>query len=223
MLERDRVKLLFGPYRMQMQDRRRASLRPTNSAVEPGAHDDASSMVALNCLPGGGDGRFGFHPLRLGWPIEWTERPGTGERAKTMKQTKHRKLAGQDAGTLFTVDQDSYLAVQFDFYIPALIYELPKMSRLRKSLSDIEGATVFENETGIWEGEPENTHVFRVILRPGKLDLDDARTQIKQVIGDFMVEISDSEHKQQAIMFTETRVEVSVAKNVKKTLPELQM
>ena len=139
-----------------------------------------------------------------------------------MKQTRHRKPKGHDAGALFTVDHDSYVAVQFDFYIPAAIYKLPKIEGLRKSLADIEGATVFENETGIWEGQPEKTHVFRVILRPGKLDLDDARSQIKNVIGEFMVDVSDSQkHRQKAIMFTETRVEVALAKNVKKIPPEL--
>jgi len=95
------------------------------------------------------------------------------------------------------------------------------MQEFCRSLASIEGSTVFEQATGTWKEEKEGIKLFRIILRPGRVDLENARDAIAQGVGELMVKIADTKFKQEVIMYTETHVEVVQAKNMRPIPKEL--
>jgi hypothetical protein len=65
------------------------------------------------------------------------------------RQTKHRIVAGAK-WLQASVTHRSCKAYQYDFYIPKDIWKVPVVKTFFDALSHLGGATVFDEETGIW-------------------------------------------------------------------------
>ena len=131
--------------------------------------------------------------------------------------TDHTVKLPQGSGYRVAVDHVDYAAIQYDFYIPRLIWELPSVKFFIKRLDSIEaGATLFEGLTGIWKGEREGTNIYRKIIDGRKFDPNNTRAGLHAAVGRLMADLSASpEFKQDAVMFTETRINVTMGMNLR--------
>jgi hypothetical protein len=130
-----------------------------------------------------------------------------------MKQTKHRVVAGSK-WVQASVTHRSCKAYQFDFYIPKNIWKVPVVKNFFDALSRLGGATVFDEETGIWKGEKEKTQVFRLVVREGDLPLANVRDTLREEIGRLMVILSTTKYVQETMMYTETVIRLYMAEEV---------
>ncbi len=127
-----------------------------------------------------------------------------------MKKTTHQAKHGR-----VTVDHHYYRAVQLDFYIPTKIWKLQYVRAFFDTLSQLGGATMFEEETGLWRGQQEKTHVFRVIVESSAAAIKELRTTLRHEIGTLMAALSASKKSaQETMMYTETEITMVMAKNV---------
>jgi hypothetical protein len=110
------------------------------------------------------------------------------------------------------MDQDDYEGVQLDFYIPEAIWDHHAIRGFLDRLQYLEsGATIFNGLLGVWQGEPEYTRIYRMIRRADQVDYVGMMNTIKADIAGVMAELSTSDASgQQAFMFTESRVLVSL-------------
>jgi hypothetical protein len=97
-------------------------------------------------------------------------------------------------------------AYQFDFYIPKKIWKLRPVMKFFDTLSNLGGATVFDDEIGIWKGEKETTQVFRLVVRDGDLTITSVRATLQTEIVRLMAILRGTKHRQEAMMYTETRI-----------------
>lgn len=137
--------------------------------------------------------------------------------ANEKPSTEHTVELPQGSGYRVSVDHDDYNAIQYDFYIPRLIWELPSVKLFVKRLDSIaSGATLFEGLTGIWKGDREGTNIYRKILRGGRFDPNNTRSALHGAVGRLMADLSASpEFAQEAVMFTETPVNVTLSSDLK--------
>src|SRR5271155_1395374 len=112
------------------------------------------------------------------------------------RQTKHRIVAGSK-WVQASVAHRSCKAYQYDFYIPKDIWRVPVVKTFFDSLSHLGGATVFDEETGIWKGEKEKTQVFRLVVLEGDLPLRTVRDTLREEIGRLMVTLSATKYAQE--------------------------
>ena len=130
------------------------------------------------------------------------------------KQTEHWVATGPGEGLKATVYHSSYKAYQFVFYIPKTIWEIPVVKSFFDALSRLGGATVFDEEIGIWKGEKEKTHVFRLVVREGDRPLKKVRKMLRDEIGRMMVILSETKYAQEAMLYTETEIRMCLADKV---------
>jgi hypothetical protein len=128
-------------------------------------------------------------------------------------QTKHRVVAGSK-WVQASVAHRSCKAYQFDFYIPKNIWKVPVIKHFFDALSHLGGATVFDEETGIWKGEKEKTQVFRLVVREGDLPVASVRETLREEIGRLMAILSTTKYAQETMMYTETVIRLYLAENV---------
>ena len=109
---------------------------------------------------------------------------------------------------------EDYQAFEYEFYIPAIIWQHPAVQAFLHQLRAIQpAATVFEGLLGLWGGEMEATNVFRMIVREGEYDLKTVRMELHREIDELMLELAkDPEAKQEAFMFTERALTITMAK-----------
>jgi hypothetical protein len=129
------------------------------------------------------------------------------------KQTKHRVVAGSK-WVQASVAHRSCKAYQFDFYIPKNIWKVPVVKNFFDALSHLGGATVFDEETGIWKGEKEKTQVFRLVVLEGDLPLASVRDTLREEIGRLMAILSTTKYAQETMMYTETAIRLYLAEKV---------
>jgi hypothetical protein len=110
------------------------------------------------------------------------------------------------------VEHDNYAAIQYEFYIPEAIWSHPSVQTFITRLQSVEaGATVFAGLTGVWQGVAETTRIYRLVLRAARFDANNTRAALHSEIGRLMADLSASpEHAQQAIMFSETDIRVTM-------------
>lgn len=106
-----------------------------------------------------------------------------------------------------------HCAIAYDFYIPSAIWDDQPVQMFLARLRSVENsATVFNGLTGVWQGEQECTRIYRVILRSGQFDRSNIRTTLQNEIGRLMADLEITPgHGQQAVLFTETEVRVSLS------------
>jgi hypothetical protein len=79
--------------------------------------------------------------------------------------------------------------------------------------SIVGGATTFGSPGGVWQGKPESTRTYRLIIPVGRFDMSRTRASLDGAIGRLLGELSASlKHAQQTFMFTETDIRVTMAK-----------
>ncbi|MEX0652816.1 MAG: hypothetical protein WD534_02200 [Phycisphaeraceae bacterium] len=127
--------------------------------------------------------------------------------------TNHAIQPPQGQASHVAVTHRAYEAVQYDFYIPTLIWELPSVKRFIERLDAIDpGATRFEGLTGVWRGDREGTSVYRKILRRDQFDPDRTRSALQEAVGQLMADLCASPaFAQDTVMFTETPIKVMLS------------
>lgn len=120
--------------------------------------------------------------------------------------TTHAVKAGQSV----RITHEEQAAIQYEFFIPEAIWEHPSVLAFRKWLASLEpGATIFAGMVGMWEGRPEPTRIYRMILRSAMFDPAKTRHTLYEAIGRIMAELSGSAiDAQSAFMFTEMDMRV---------------
>jgi hypothetical protein len=112
------------------------------------------------------------------------------------------------------IEHEDYRAIQYDFYIPAAVWDHSRVKVFRQRLESIaSGATIFKGTTGVWMGQSEDTHVYRMIIREGQFDPNGTRSVLHGELGRLLADLSTwRESAQQAMMFTETDIRVTMAR-----------
>lgn len=98
--------------------------------------------------------------------------------------------------------------IEYEFYIPAAIWEhravVAFISHLEKHTK---GATILKTALGVWEGQPEDTNIYRMILELGEATQVNIREQLQDAIGDMLAGLAEwIESYQEAFMFTEKEI-----------------
>ena len=98
-------------------------------------------------------------------------------------------------------------AVQFDFYFPKTIWKNRHVQRFCKLLTRHGGATVFNDETGVWHGRKEVIQLFRVIIPSEAGKLRKFRKLLQTELEGLVRGLQHSKsHEQETIIFTETSI-----------------
>jgi hypothetical protein len=98
-------------------------------------------------------------------------------------------------------------AVQFDFYFPKAIWKNRHVQRFCKLLTRHGGATVFNDETGVWHGSKEVIQLFRVIIPSEAAKLKKFRKLLQTELDGLVRGLQQSKsHEQETIMFSETSI-----------------
>jgi hypothetical protein len=154
-------------------------------------------------------------PLHETKPKE-TPKPANPQ-AKKPATTEHTVKLPQTSGYRVAVDHEDYEAIQYEFYVPRLIWELPSVRLFIKRIDSIvQGATLFGEPTGIWKGEREGTNIYRKIVKRDQFDPNNTRAALHSTIGRLMADLSASpEFAQEAVMFTETKINLTMSANLR--------
>ena len=124
-----------------------------------------------------------------------------------MSTTTHTVKNAKGTAERIAVTHDRYNAVQYDFYIPVAIWSHPSVKTFLTRLLSIEqGATIFNGLTGVWQGEQEQTRIYRIILRSDRYQRDNVTSAFAGEIGRLMAELAVSQFAQQAVLYTETDI-----------------
>jgi len=110
------------------------------------------------------------------------------------------------------VRHNSFESVQYEFYIPAAIWSHRAVLKFISELENItQGATIQKTATGVWQGEEEDTNIYRMIVRPKKGTIETmqsrVRARLRNAIGEMMVTLAEwGESYQSEFMFTEVKL-----------------
>ena len=103
-------------------------------------------------------------------------------------------------------------AIQYDFYIPGAIWSQSEVINFLSGLSRLApGATIFHGLIGVWQGVPEETCIYRLIVEYGEYDRNNLTSALRSEIGNLMARLSVTASSQEAIMFTETNINMSLS------------
>lgn len=130
-----------------------------------------------------------------------------------MAKTTHTVQTGEGQGYRVIVNHEDYQAIQYEFYIPEAIWNNQSVRTFINRLESVEpGATIFQGLVGVWQGQPEQTRIYRMILRAGQFDPANTRSALHSEVGRLMADLSASNQSaQDAFMFTETNIRVTMA------------
>ena len=123
-----------------------------------------------------------------------------------VESTEHKvKSAGKSIDV--SVEHTSCKAYQFDFYVPKNIWKLRVVKKFFDALSAHGGATVFDDEVGMWKDKQETTQVFRLVVCEGDPAIRSVRKMLRREIGQLMATLWKTRHDQEAMMYTETLIQ----------------
>ena len=107
--------------------------------------------------------------------------------------------------------------VQYEFYIPAAIWQHSAVKKFITQLSNMDpSATIFKGATGVWKGEQEDTYIYRLIFDSGEFTYDTTRSKLIDFIGKMMASLSEwHESAQDAFLFTENDISYTLSKKKK--------
>lgn len=131
-----------------------------------------------------------------------------------MPITEHHVQPLQPGGAVrVEVEHTDYCAIQYEFYIPGAIWGHPAVVNFINELqSVIPGATIFPGMTGVWQRETEITHIYRMIAPAARFSRENVRGILWNRVGNLYAQLSTWHvSAQQAIMFTETEIHVSMS------------
>lgn len=130
-----------------------------------------------------------------------------------METTTHTIKQSNNQAASIPINHQDYCAIAYDFYIPSLIWEDQAVQAFRTRLQSIDNsATIFNGLTGVWRGEQECTQIYRVILRSGRFDRQNVKIAFQNEVGRLMADLTlVPGHNQQAVLFTETELHVSLS------------
>ncbi len=133
-----------------------------------------------------------------------------------MCKTEHTVKTPVYKGHRVSVNHEDYEAIQYEFYIPEAIWNHSSVQTFLQRLESIEpGATIFAGLVGVWQGEHEQSRIYRKILRAEQLDHANTRAALHSEVGRLMADLSASaESTQDAFMFTETHIRVTMSSGV---------
>jgi hypothetical protein len=109
-------------------------------------------------------------------------------------------------------------ATQYEFYLPAAIWNLPMTRQFIKRISNLAaGATIFKGATGVWREEKqkgekgeaveEDVYIYRIIVNAEVLPADNARNGIHSEIADLSAALSICDFiSQKELIFTEAMI-----------------
>jgi hypothetical protein len=101
-------------------------------------------------------------------------------------------------------------AIQYDFYIPAKIWKAKRVQTFISRLGSLEsGATIFLGLIGVWNGEAEQTLIYRMILRANKYNRNNVASTLRSEIGNLKAELSVTKERQDEFMYTETEIKMN--------------
>lgn len=114
---------------------------------------------------------------------------------------------------------ETYAAIEYEFYIPAAIWDHQAVRVFRDELQSLEkGATIFKGTIGIWQEITEQTHIYRVTLRRDRFQPDNFVQAIQNRIARMMADLTESlEAWQEEVIFTAKEIMVSCNKLPKVT------
>ena|ERR1017187_1380901 len=112
--------------------------------------------------------------------------------------------------------------IQYEFYIPAAIWSHRAVLAFINNLEQItQGATIQKTATGVWEGEEEDTNIYRMILQLDEAVIDGVpahlhyRRRLQDSIGQMLADLATwKESYQDAFMFTEKEIIVTFSRLV---------
>jgi hypothetical protein len=129
-----------------------------------------------------------------------------------MNTTDHtvRPLA-QTGAIRVAVNHDRNDGFEYEFYIPAAIWDHPSTKTFITRLSSIvPGTTVFKGAQGIWKDQAEDTHILRLLVRASFSEVTNTMTTIEGEVGILMAELSTwSVSRQETVLFTVRQVTMS--------------
>lgn len=129
-----------------------------------------------------------------------------------MCTTSHTLQNQSGSASRVTVSHSREVAVQYDFFIPTAIWNERSVQIFLTRLLSLEpGATVFKGLTGVWQGETEDTRIYRLILRASQFQRNNVTDALRQEIGVLMATLSLTPQQQQAFMYTETDIQMSMS------------
>jgi heme/copper-type cytochrome/quinol oxidase subunit 1 len=124
-----------------------------------------------------------------------------------MTTTTHTVTNNSGTAERMTVSHDRSNAVQYDFYIPEAIWNHESVQTFLTRLLSIEqGATIFNGITGVWQGDEEQTRIYRLILRSDRFQRNNVTSAFAGEVGRLMAELAVTPLAQQAFMYTETDI-----------------
>jgi hypothetical protein len=141
---------------------------------------------------------------------------GAESSVRERKETAHTVQTNVGTGYRVKVSHKDYTAIQYEFYIPEAIWNHPSIKIFIQRLESVEpSATIFRGLIGVWQGEPETTRIYRLILRRGRFDPNNSRAALHGEVGRLMADLSASpQHAQQTFMFSETDIRATESMNV---------
>lgn len=133
--------------------------------------------------------------------------------------TTHTVQTGGGKGYRVSVHHEDYQATQYEFYIPEAIWNHQSVQTFIERLESIEpGATIFQGLVGVWQGQPEQTRIYRMILRAGQFNPANTRSALHGEVGRLMADLSASKQSaQDAFLFTETDIRATMANGLART------
>lgn len=129
------------------------------------------------------------------------------------KSSKIKDVMRKGKASATTIAHVNYAAVEYELYIPALVFHHPATQALIRKLQKVEpAATVSKGLQGIWRGQKEVTHVYRMILRISRFHRRSVRATLQNEIGNLMQVLSQSKKaRQQIVLFTEREIHVCMS------------
>ncbi len=122
------------------------------------------------------------------------------------------------------VEHSLLVAIQYEIYIPAKVWDHRAVRAFRDSLfpNGFPGATILKTATGLWEGKIEDTHIYRTIVMPNDRNAEATlRRWLQEEIGKMMAILAEwFESRQEEVWFTETKLHASKSKLITPVKPQ---
>jgi hypothetical protein len=113
------------------------------------------------------------------------------------------------------IKHHEFKAIQYEFYIPTLILGHPAVKLFIERLGSVElGATTIPELGGVWKGVPETTTIYRMVVHANRFSRKGFRLAVQPEIGKMMDELArdaNEKMKQEAVLFTETKIHVNMS------------
>lgn len=111
------------------------------------------------------------------------------------------------------VTHDDFDAVEYEFYIPAAVFDHSATKDFIARLKTIQpSATISKGLQGVWQGSTEDTNIFKMVLRKGQFDAAQLRSVLRSEIGRLVASLSAwTESKQGSVLFTEREIHVCLS------------